>query len=342
MDHVSEAPAVQKKGSINKCPSCGAALGAFVSSCESCGHEFTDVAANRSITTLVSRLEDIERDADEKGLTGKNRQQVVLEKRARLIRDFPIPNSREDLQQLLYFIQPKIADSIKPDPNVEDWRVKFSEVINRAKYAYRNEASTLAEFERIEQSLESSLSSKVKIRAKRNPLFVALLAGIVGLGVVGVVASQKEKSELHACESRYVQGADAEKQRLEKVLTSVQADYAAKRYTEALNNATQLRWDYEDSCKTVDTEKARQQWDAKRDQVASMIQRSADADAAEKKAAADRESAEKQAAADRASAEKQAEIRKEAEVARIQAAREQAKAAQAATTARAAAIEKQW
>jgi len=332
MDHVSEAPPVQKKGSINKCPSCGAALGAFVSSCESCGHEFTDVAANRSITTLVNRLEEIERDADEKGLSGKSRQQAVLERRARLIRDFPIPNSREDLQQLLYFIQPKIADSIKPDPNIEDWRVKFTEVMNRAKYAYKNEASTLAEFERIERSLDASLSSKVKIGAKRNPLFVALLVGIVALGVVGFVASQKEKSALQACEARYAQQAEAENGRLEKTLAAVQENYAAKRYIEAQSGAEQLRWSYDEAdCKTADAGKARQQWDDKRAQTVAMIQRSADAEAAEKKAAADR-----------ASAEKQAEIHKEAEVARIQAAKEQAKAAQAATSARNAAIEKQW
>jgi len=332
MDHVSEAPAVQKKGSINKCPSCGAALGAFVSSCESCGHEFTDVAANRSITTLVSRLEEIERDADEKGLSGKSRQQAVLERRARLIRDFPIPNSREDLQQLLYFIQPKIADSVKPDPNIEDWRVKFTEVMNRAKYAYKNEASTLAEFERIERSLNASLSSKVKIGAKRNPLFVALLVGIVALGVVGVVASQKEKSALQACEARYVQQAEAENGRLEKALAIVQENYAAKRYIEAQSGAEQLRWNYDEvDCKTADAGKTRQQWDDKRAQTVAMIQRSANAEAAEKKAAADR-----------ASAEKQAEIHKEAEVARIQAVKEQAKAAQAATSARNAAIEKQW
>jgi len=332
MDHVSEAPAVQKKGSINKCPSCGAALGAFVSSCESCGHEFTDVAANRSITTLVSRLEEIERDADEKGLSGKSRQQAVLERRARLIRDFPIPNSREDLQQLLYFIQPKIADSVKPDPNMEDWRVKFTEVMNRAKYAYKNEASTLAEFERIERSLNASLSSKVKIGAKRNPLFVALLVGIVALGAVGVVASQKEKSATQACEARYTQQADVEKGRLEKVLAAVQENYTAKRYAEALSGAEQLRWNYDEAdCKSADAGKARQQWDGKREQTVAMIQRSADAEAAEMKAAADR-----------ASAEKQAEIQKQAEVARIQAAKEQAKAAQAATSARNAAIEKQW
>lgn len=342
MDHVTEAPAVKKKGTINKCPSCGAALAAFVSSCESCGHEFTDVEANRSITALVSRFDDIEQDADEKGLKGKNRQQVILEKRARLIRDFPIPNSREDLQQLIYFIQPKIADSVKPDPNVEDWRAKFTEVLNRAKHAYKHEASTLAEFERIEQSLNTSLTSKLQIRAKRNPLFVTLLGGIVVLGLIGIVSSQMAQSKLRKCEDRYVQGADVEKERLEKILASVQDEHKGKKYAEALASTAQLQWNYEESCKTDDSQKARHQWDEKREQMTAMIQRSADADTAEKKAQAERQSAEKAAEQDRLLAEKQAEVRKEAELARIQAEKERAKAVQAATTARTAATEKQW
>jgi transcription initiation factor IIE alpha subunit len=71
MNHSPEQPATQKKGSINKCPSCGSQLSAFVSSCEACGHEFTDIDANRSITALVDRFDDIEREVDAKGIKGK-------------------------------------------------------------------------------------------------------------------------------------------------------------------------------------------------------------------------------------------------------------------------------
>lgn len=158
MNHPRDLPAsnTQKKGSIHKCPSCGAQLGAFVSSCVACGHEFTDVDANRSITALVERFEEIEREVDEKGIKGKNRLTAILEKKARVIRDFPVPNSREDLQQLMFFIQPKIVNSVQPDPNIEDWRVKFIEVLNRAKNAYRGDAAALSEFDRIEKSIRAA------------------------------------------------------------------------------------------------------------------------------------------------------------------------------------------
>lgn len=328
MNQVTEPSIVQKKGNISKCPSCGAQIGAFVSSCESCGHEFTDIAANRTITALVERFEEIEREVDEKQLEGRRREQAILEKRARVIRDFPIPNSREDLQQLLYFIQPKLLESVKPDPNAEDWRAKFTEVLNRAKNAYKNDSSALSEFERIERSLEISLSDNLTIKAKRNPLFVVLLAGIAVLGGIGFVSSQIEQSKLKQCEEKYALGAQNEQGRLEKIHAAAELDFKGGKFNEALASSAKLRWEYEESaCKTEENQKAKASWDDKRSQMAVLIQKSVDADAAAKEAEANRVLAEKKAEADKIT-----------ELARIEAEKERAKAAEV----RRVATEKKW
>ncbi|KAB2963804.1 hypothetical protein [Zoogloea sp.] len=328
MNQSSDTSTVVKKGNVNKCPSCGAQLGAFVSSCQSCGHEITDVEANRSITTLVSRLEEVEREVDEKGLTGRRREQTIVERRARVIRDFPVPNSREDLQQLLYFIQPKLIESVKPDPNTEDWRAKFNEVVSRAKNAYKNDSSALAEFEEIEASLSTPLSTGLAIRAKRNPLFVALLVGITLLGLVGLVGSMMERSKERQCEEKYTAGALAEKERLEKLYAQVDQDYKGKRYTEAVANASKLVWEYTEPCKVDDAAASKGVWDEKRIQISALIQKGIEIDAAEKEAAANRELAEKQADADRELAAKQAEAQKETELARIATEKERARIAE--------------
>jgi hypothetical protein len=310
-----ETPTTHKQGNIHKCPSCGTPLGAFVSACDACGHEFTDVDANRSITALAARFEEIEQEVDAKGIKGKNRDKAILDKRARVIRDFPVPNSREDLQQLMFFIQPKIVQSVQPDPNIEDWRSKFIEVLNRAKHAYKNDASALAEFARIEKSLESSVASSLQIKAKRNPLFVALAAGALVLVVIGLVSSRMEQGKLEHCEEQYAAAAKFEKARLEQVATSADQGYRNKNYAEALVTAGKLRWDLADaSCKLADNQQARSVWEAKRAELVALIQRSVDAEAAEKAAAADRVSAEKQAVE-----------HKSAEVARIAAEKEHAK-----------------
>jgi hypothetical protein len=330
MTQPIEPSIVQKRGNINKCPNCGAPLGAFVSICESCGHEITDIAANRTITALVERFDAIEREADEKQLSGRRREQTILEKRARVIRDYPIPNSREDLQQLLYFIQPKLVESVKPDPNVEDWRAKFTEVLNRAKNAYKNDSSALAEFDRIEMSLDISLSDNLAIKAKRNPVFVTLLAGIVVLAVIGLVFSQVERYKLQQCEEKYTQGAQAEQSRLEKIYAAADQDFKSKNFMEALASSATLRWEFEaTTCKSEENQKARALWEDKRNQMAALIQKGADTAAAEKEAEADRRAAEKEAEANRLLAENKAEAAKVADLARIEADKQRAKAAEA-------------
>ncbi len=321
MSSSADFSSTQKRGNIHKCPSCGAQLSAFVSACQSCGHEFTDIEANRSITALTERFEQIEREADERGLSGRNREKAILEKRARVIRDFPVPNSREDLQQLMFFIQPKIVASVQPDPNIEDWRSKFIEVLNRARNAYKDDANMLAEFDRVEASLTASVGEHLQIKAKRNPLLFALLGGVVILGVVAAVSSQMDSRKQHQCEEQYTQDAQSEQARLEKLMQSAEQSYQGKAYPQAQATAGKVRWELAAStCKVAENQKAGTLWDEKRAGLLAMIQKSVDAD----QAAA-------QAAADRVSAEKQAVEQKEAQVARIKAEKEQAQA-----------VEKKW
>lgn len=315
---------MQEKGVVNKCPSCGAQVGAFAASCQSCGHEFTDIEANRSITALVERFDDIEREIDGKGLEGKTRLQAIIEKKARVIRDFPIPNSREDIQQLMYFIQPKIVESVRPDPNIEDWRAKFAEVLARAKNAYKGDSSALAEFDRMEESLTTTLSENLQIKAKRNPLFVALLAGIIVLALIGFVTSQMEQSKLKKCEEKYAQESQTEKARLEKLFASIDQDFKNKKYQDALTSSSKLQWEYEGTCKADENQKAKTLWDGKRAQITAMIQKTIDAEAAQKIEEANRQVAEKQAAEQKAVA---AEIVKETKT---------------ATKAREIATDKEW
>lgn len=321
MNSAADTNTTQKRGSIHKCPSCGAQLAAFVSACQSCGHEFTDIEANRSITALTERFEQIEREADERGLKSRDREKAILEKRARVIRDFPVPNSREDLQQLMFFIQPKIVASVQPDPNIEDWRSKFLEVLNRARNAYRDDTNMMAEFDRIEASLTASVSEHLQIKAKRNPLLFILLGVAVVLGVVGVVSSQMDSRKLQQCEAQYQQEAQGEKSRLEKLVQSAEQSYQGKAYPQALATAGKLRWELDTTaCKVEDNQKARGTWEEKRAELVAMIQKSVDA-----------EQAAANAAADRLTAEKQAVEYKQAEVARIKADKEKAQE-----------IEKKW
>lgn len=342
MNQMLDTPVLQRQGSVHKCPSCGASLGAFLSVCGSCGHELLDVDANRSITSLASRFDEIEREVEGMGYKGKRREAAITEKKGRVIRDFPVPNSREDLQQLLYYIQPKIVPSVSPDPNIEDWRTKFIEVINRARNAYKNDDSTLRELAQMEASIDASLSKNLHIKAKRNPLFFAVLGLAAILGVAGLVNHYLEQGKLDQCEQAYTQAAAGEQGRLEKLVSAIGQDLGAKDLAAANAKLNQVHWQLDPSCKTQENARARASWQERAEQLTQSVKDTAAQEGAAREAQANRQFQEQQAAADRDTAERNAREAKVAELARIQAEEKHAAAARAAGEKRKASLEQQW
>ena len=138
-------PTQVKMGKIRKCPACGTSVNAFDTACSACRHEFSDIEASRTIQSLYEKLQAVDYAAD------ANDNDFVASRRAAIIRDYPIPNSRDELLELLYFIQPKLTDLSYDDPNYNDWSVKFSEVLMRAKSAYKNDSKKLVEIAEIEE-----------------------------------------------------------------------------------------------------------------------------------------------------------------------------------------------
>ena len=296
---ASENEINQKQGVINKCPSCGGQLKAFASRCDLCGHELAGVGANRTVLDIVRRFSDIEDELMRAGIKGSKFDKELVARRARAIRDFPIPNAREDLLSLIYFIQPKIQDNVKPDPNVDDWRVKFKEVMNLAKNAYKGDVKVREEFEKIEQSLKSSLGDKVSTRVQRSPLIagaVALVAVLIGAGIFN---AQLDKRKLAQCEEQYAQGAAAEKARLDTILVSATAKQKERKFADALGVANGLQWEYQAACKTEAAAQEKQQWEEKRKDLVALIQKAESDEQAQQQAEAKRAEDEKRAQAER-------------------------------------------
>ena len=316
MTTENEKPINQKQGVVNKCPSCGGVLKAFASVCELCGHELAGVAASKTISDLVEKFGEIESEVNKVGMQGNAREKEIVIRKARVIRDFPIPNSRSELQSLIYFIHPKIQDNVKPDLNADDWRVKFNEVMTLAKNAYRGDAKTRAEFDEIERSLNTSISAGLQTRAKRYPLVAIGLGLVIVVAIVGIVVSQLDQWKQKQCEDRYAQGEVTENARLDGIVALTDARYKEKKFSEALAGLNQLRWSYQEPCRVAETESEKVRWDGKRKELSDQVQQgetiamdlqreAAERESAEKRAAADRESTEKKAAVDREQAEKQ-------------------------------------
>lgn len=326
---VQPAPAVaQKQGIVKKCPSCGAALGAFATSCTDCGHELSDIEASRTIKALFEKFEAIEKETEADGArNSKRRIQSIQNKRAAAIRDFPVPNAREELQQLIYFIQPKIVESAKAesaDPNIDDWKVKFAEVLGRARNAYKSDPKMLSELDGIESSLKTTVSSSLIVKVKRNPIKTAFASLLVVAMIGGVISEQDRKAKLLACETKHDSAVAAEKSRLNLLLANVNKEILDKNQTIALAHSAQIKWEYTDECKTEETSQLKTAWDEKRSEVSAVIQKHIDAEMAAKKEAENRVANERQATEQRAANERQATINLQAERERADAQKSQA------------------
>lgn len=294
----------QKQGVINKCPSCGGQLKAFASRCDLCGHELAGVGANRTVSDIVQRFNDIENELARAGITGSKLEKELVARKARVIRDFPIPNAREDLLSLIYFIQPKIQENLKPDPNVEDWRVKFKEVMNLAKNAYKGDAKTREEFEKIEQSLKVNLGGKVTTSVRRSPWIAAAVALVAVLAGAGIVNEQMDKRKLVQCEEQYAQGAAGEKARLDALVLAAKEKQKDKKYADALGVANGLHWEYAASCKAEAAAQEKQRWEEKRKELVAAIQKDESDEQAQQRAEVKRVEDEKRAAEEREAAGK--------------------------------------
>lgn len=155
-----------KYGEIKKCPSCNAPVNSFSSVCGDCGYEYRNIGANNSVKELSQRLDKVVSECEIKSykhMVGRGygdeetaRRDDIAAKQKYVIKNFPVPNTREDMLELLHFIQPKIEIGFRADKNVFDWRNKYREIINRAKSSFRSDKKMLDELIQLETDLKKS------------------------------------------------------------------------------------------------------------------------------------------------------------------------------------------
>ena len=108
------APKSTKFGDARKCPACGAFVPAIAVSCVECGFEFTGLEASSSVQTLSKEISKI----------NKSDYYEIEE----LIKNFPIPNAKHDLFDLIIYLKQYIEDKA--------YEQKLQECLDRAKYLF--------------------------------------------------------------------------------------------------------------------------------------------------------------------------------------------------------------
>ena len=182
------APKSNKFGDVKKCPICGAIVSAGLAACKECGYAFVSVESASSIKLLYEELKKEDNKNYEKGfdifsiLDSSSGEYEIKTKKAQakatIIRNFPVPNAKSDLLELLSGIHMQANPKGRKD-NMSSGTINASEdlglaywhlytkCISMAKISFSKDPAFQFFFEHYEGVLWNSKNILVRLFSKR-------------------------------------------------------------------------------------------------------------------------------------------------------------------------------
>ena len=179
-------------GELHKCPNCGEVLSSFTVTCPSCGFELRGANSSRSITSFADKLEN-----------AKSQEQRVS-----LVRNFPVPNTKEDI--LEFMIMASSNFDAKLDKTTSDaWLAKIEQCYQKGKLLFKDDAF----FAGIQNAYDQAYATiKHTEQQKKNKSIISLALRTIGLWgglLIFLIAFLIDISQVYADTSVYHVGAGA-------------------------------------------------------------------------------------------------------------------------------------
>lgn len=158
-------------GELHKCPNCGEQINSFIAVCPACGYEFRGAKTASCVKELAAKLELVSDP----------------EQRDDLIRNFYIPNTKEDICEFLILA----VSNIKAGDDCEGaWRAKLEQTYQKAKLSFNNDPS-FKEIEKMYFSASKEIPKKTFKKFFSNKYSILLAILIVGtlmitIGMLGI------------------------------------------------------------------------------------------------------------------------------------------------------------
>lgn len=173
-------------GEIRKCPNCGERIDAFVVNCPSCGYELRGTFAANSLQKLYSDLS----------------KASSTEQKALVIRNFPIPNAKEDIVEFMLSASTNIVG--EADKEIfEAWVAKFEQAYHKAQLTLQNDPifpQIEDTYEKTEKSIAMEKFSHTTAKAGNmvtryfkampNPVFAIVTVLLVILAIIRIFNGQ--------------------------------------------------------------------------------------------------------------------------------------------------------
>lgn len=266
------------EGTIYKCPNCGDILDAYESVCESCGYERRGTKANNSAQKLADKLQEIEEQRPVEKRISAYRQALnsntisnTDQQKIDLIKNFPIPNTREDMYEFMVLASANIDMSIYSfsmnsipitKKAISDaWQAKFEQAYKKAQLSFGKRSDFTDISLLYNQKNEEIRAAKKK---KTITTIVAVLCGILIFATcVGTPILLAENS-LSADTERVAQ----ENERLDAIVQEVYDAIEEENYVLARAKAASISF----SGPTIlEGNLAREKWDQVRADLLEII-----------------------------------------------------------------------
>lgn len=192
------------EGEVHKCPNCGEVIGAFETKCPTCGLEFRDTKASTAVTEFSKQLDELENQRKGKSMTGVVGQafasafgvgqtDTIDKQIINLIRNFNVPNTKEDICEFLILACSNINDSVALAQNYSDvgcssdlefkalklindaWIAKATQVYQKAQFSLGDSM----DFKRVEAIYLGKMDSFKKANEKRKRNWIITLVSLI-------------------------------------------------------------------------------------------------------------------------------------------------------------------
>lgn len=160
----------QSQAKVLRCPACGEIVSKGITICPACGFELRD-ASDGSIAALALKLDEIEacRPSGDMSVK-KNVVSATDQRKASLIRSWPVPNNEDDLFEFMSMASsnciapPKLGnDRVASEEALADaWRAKLDQAYAKAERLF----GTSKEFERFKSIYDDVGKKAIETRAR--------------------------------------------------------------------------------------------------------------------------------------------------------------------------------
>ena len=214
--HHAEQRKTVYDGEIHRCPNCGDILDAYESVCETCGYERRGTKAVSSVQELSRKLQEIESQRPTTNILSVYQKQMEAnariipktdQQKIELIKNFPIPNTKEDMYEFLVLALSNIdartyglgGGSYIHKAISNAWHAKLEQSYTKARFAFGKRA----DFDEIsaiyeEKQREIAAAKKRKVRAILaiifgSAAFVLVLVGMILMLTLPVAKENRDK-----------------------------------------------------------------------------------------------------------------------------------------------------